>query len=68
VASIRFLMFICGCPVSGGTKEKAPSDDPAGLGKRCVVTRVSVAQVDRPAEAGMMVPVDVHETRHLRLS
>jgi len=26
-----------------------------------------VAQVDRPAEAGMMVPVDVHETRHLRL-
>jgi len=52
---------------SVATKEKAPSEDPAGLGKRCVVTRVSVAQVDRPAEAGMMVPVDVRETEHLRL-
>jgi len=30
-----------------------------------VAARGSVAQIDRPAEAGMVVPVMVRETEHL---
>jgi hypothetical protein len=36
-----------------------------GFEKALMVTVMSVAQLDRPAEAGMMVPVVVREAEHL---
>jgi hypothetical protein len=45
--------------------KKPRRNDPAGLGERCCVTERSVAQRDRPAEAGMMVPVVVRASEHL---
>jgi hypothetical protein len=46
------------------TKQK-PHHSAAGLRESADVIWRSVAQFDRPAEAGMMVPVVVRETEHL---
>jgi len=49
-----------------GRNEKSPVGTiRRGWGKRCCGTERSVAQRDRPAAAGMMVPVVVRETEHL---
>jgi hypothetical protein len=45
--------------------KKAPPVDRRGCEKALMVTENSVAQLDRPAEAGMMVPVVVREAKHL---
>jgi hypothetical protein len=46
------------------TKKKAPSNESAGLGKSAWSGK-SVAQFDRPAEAGVVVPGVVREAEHL---
>jgi hypothetical protein len=51
--------------IRGPENKKAPPNESAGLEKRLKSTKCSVAHVDRPAEAGMMVPVMVRETEHL---
>jgi hypothetical protein len=45
--------------------EKSPAVSAAGLRESADVVGISVAQFDRPAEAGMMVPVVMRETEHL---
>jgi hypothetical protein len=47
-------------------KTKAPPVLAAGLRKSADVSWKSVAQFDRPAEAGMVVPVVVREPEHLQ--
>jgi hypothetical protein len=44
-------------------KQKAPSQR-RGFEKALILLRSSVAQLDRPAEAGMMVPVVVRDAEH----
>jgi hypothetical protein len=46
-------------------RKKAPPFLRRGFEKSADVVWISVAQFDRPAEAGMMVPVVVRETEHL---
>jgi hypothetical protein len=47
------------------TDKKSPAVDRRGCEKALMVTENSVAQLDRPAEAGMMVPVVVRDAKHL---
>jgi hypothetical protein len=46
-------------------KTKSPAENSAGLRKAPDFNERSVAQLDRPAEAGMVVPVMMRETEHL---
>jgi len=50
--------------IRGRTKKKAPPNEPAGLRERACSGK-SVAQFDRPAEAGVVVPVMVRAAEHL---
>jgi hypothetical protein len=52
-------VFVC------GVQTKNPAVLWRGFEKALMITRGSVAQSDRPAEAGMMVPVVVREAEHL---
>jgi len=45
-------------------KKKAPPAFGGALEKLCVAIEGSVAQVDRPAEAGVMMPVVVRQAEH----
>src|SRR5579872_4911246 len=49
-------------------KTKSPAETSGGARERLGVEECSVAHVDRPAAAGMVVPVVVRETEHLHLA
>jgi hypothetical protein len=48
-----------------GVQQKTPPLVRRGFEKALMVIRESVAQLDRPAEAGMVVPVVVRDAKHL---